>query len=91
MKQLHLTIHGKVQGVFFRETAKEKAEELGLVGYVKNMPDRSVEVVAQGNEDALKKMLEWCRIGTQWAKVEQVDEVWMDVGSAEFGEFKIVW
>ena len=90
MKQLHLTIHGNVQGVFFREKTKEKADELRLFGYVRNISDGTVEVVVHGDEQSLKKLLEWCRIGPRLAMVERVDEVWKDIGKTEFSEFKII-
>ncbi|MFZ2190371.1 MAG: acylphosphatase [Candidatus Magasanikiibacteriota bacterium] len=89
MKQLHLKIYGKVQGVYFRETTVEKAKEFGVVGYVKNMPDGTVEVVAEGEEEALKKLLEWCKIGPRLAKVEMVQEEWKEVEVTEFNKFKI--
>lgn len=91
MKHLHLKIHGRVQGVFFREEARQKSQELGLSGYVKNLPDGTVEVVAEGEEEVLKNMLEWCKIGPRHAKVEKVEESWNDVGESEFETFKIVY
>ncbi|HAT03772.1 MAG TPA: acylphosphatase [Candidatus Magasanikbacteria bacterium] len=90
MKQLHLIIHGKVQGVFFRETTKEKAQELGLFGYVKNMSNGTVEVVVEGDEERLKKLLKWCKIGTQYAKVDKVVEEWDDAVEVSFKDFRIV-
>ena len=61
MKCVHLLISGKVQGVFFRDNTRKKAEELGLKGYAKNLEDGTVEVVAEGNEekinDLIKRML----------------------------------
>ncbi|MBT4120624.1 MAG: acylphosphatase [Candidatus Magasanikbacteria bacterium] len=90
MKHLNLKIHGKVQGVFFREKTKQLAQELGLNGYVKNTSDNCVEVVVEGDELALKKLLDWCKIGTEYAEVGEVEEKWSDeVG--EFEEFKIVY
>lgn len=89
MKQLSLKIHGQVHGVFFRVKAKEKAQALDLVGWVKNSHDGTVEVVAEGGEAELKKLLEWCRIGPRLAKIERVEEGWKDVSNLTFNSFNI--
>jgi len=90
MKRLHLKIHGKAQGVFFREKTRQVAQDLDLKGYVKNTVDNCVEIVAEGEELALKKLLDWCKIGTEHADVNNVKEDWgNEVG--EFEEFKIVY
>ena len=47
-KEVYCTVHGEVQGVFFRQFVKEKADQLGVFGYAKNLPDGTVEIVAQG-------------------------------------------
>ncbi|MBU2542520.1 acylphosphatase [Patescibacteria group bacterium] len=91
MKHLHLKIHGHVQGINFRYYTREKAKELGLTGYVKNLPDGTVEVVVEGEEEVLKNMLEWCKIGPRHARVEKVGESWNDGGESEFETFKIVY
>lgn len=91
MKRLHLKIYGKVQDVFFRDETLESALNLGLVGYVKNMPDGSLEVVAEGEEEQLKKLLEWCKIGPRLARVEKVGEKWMEVVKVSFDDFKILY
>jgi len=91
MNQLHLTIHGQVQGVFFRDTACQKAREFGLTGWVKNCPDKTVEILVEGEKEDLKKMLKWCKEGSEYAKVEKVIEEWKEVEESEFGEFKIVY
>lgn len=79
MIQLHLIISGQVQGVFFRMNAKKRADELGLVGWVKNCDNGSVEMVLQGEKDVLERFVEWCRKGTDLAKVEGVEEDWGEV------------
>ncbi len=91
MNNLHLTIHGQVQGVFFRQTACEKASELGLTGWVKNNPDGTVEIVAEGREQDLKKLLEWCKEGPEYAHVERVVEEWRDVEERKFEEFRVMY
>ena len=72
-KQVILKIYGKVQGVFFRDYTQDQANKSGLAGWVKNMPDGTVEVCLQGEEDAVNKMIEWCREGSPPAKVDKVE------------------
>lgn len=72
MPTIELLISGKVQGVFYRASTKEKANELGLTGWVRNMPDGSVLVRASGNEQALAQLENWCHKGPERAIVTQV-------------------
>ena len=67
-----IIIKGKVQGVFFRVSAKEKADELGITGEVRNLPDGRVEVVACGDEARVQQLIAWCHKGPPRAKVEKV-------------------
>ncbi|MEM4663290.1 MAG: acylphosphatase [Candidatus Diapherotrites archaeon] len=76
IKELRVRVYGLVQGVFFRAFTRECAVSLGLKGYVRNMPDGSVEIVAQGEEEKLKKLLEKVKIGPPAAEVEHVEEQW---------------
>ena len=69
----HITVHGRVQGVWFRAGTKEKAEELGLTGWVMNRPNGSVEIHAQGEKSQLENFIAWCRQGTPAAKVTSLD------------------
>jgi len=73
-KALHYNIRvlGKVQGVWFRDSARKKARELGITGFVRNEPDGLVYLEAEGDEDALKKLVEWCWEGPEGAKVDKV-------------------
>lgn len=68
-----LKIHGRVQGVFYRQSTREKARELGLSGWVKNMPDGTVEALAAGPENVIDELIAWCRQGPAYARVEKVD------------------
>ena len=72
MLSRHIIISGRVQGVFFRKNAREKAEELKLFGWVKNTTDDKVEIFVQGNENEMNDFIEWCRQGSPKAKVENV-------------------
>ncbi len=66
------TISGKVQGVFYRASARQKAETLGLTGWVKNLPDGSVQLRATGPDGALAAMEAWCKVGPPGARVTEV-------------------
>lgn len=73
VERSHVYISGNVQGVFFRDSTRQKAEELGLAGWVKNMPDGRVEAVFEGAPDAVQEMIDWCKDGPSQASVEDVD------------------
>lgn len=68
---IHLIFYGKVQGVGFRKFVKRKADEFGIKGYVRNLPDGTVEVVAQGEKEVLNKFLEEIKEGPERAVVEK--------------------
>ncbi len=70
---LHFWVAGKVQGVYFRASTAKKAQKLNLAGWVKNLPDGRVEVLAQGNDDSLKQLLHWCQKGPVLAKVSNIE------------------
>ncbi len=71
-KHIQLKITGKVQGVWFRGSTQQKARELGIKGTVRNLPDGSVFVEAEGEEAILQQFIAWCRLGPELAKVENV-------------------
>ena len=66
-------IHGRVQGVFFRDTTRRRAEARGLAGWVRNRPDGTVEAVFEGDPEAVEAMLAFCREGPRGAGVERVE------------------
>lgn len=72
MATVHLIIKGKVQGVFFRATAKEVADGLGLKGWVKNTFDDNVEAMATGDDKLIQQFISWCRKGPRRAEVTDV-------------------
>ncbi len=77
LANLRAIVRGRVQGVFFRESTRRRAEQLGLVGYVRNLPDRTaVEVVAEGEKQKLGELLDFLGIGPPAAKVESVETKW---------------
>lgn len=73
MRHYNIRVKGKVQGVAFRFSTHAKAIKLGLTGLVKNMPDGSVYIEAEGKEEAINALIEWCYVGPPRAKVLEVD------------------
>ena len=72
IKHISIRVMGKVQGVWFRDSARRKAQELEITGFARNEPDGSVHIEAEGDEDALIKLAEWCRSGPERARVDAV-------------------
>lgn len=91
MKRLHLKIYGDVHGVFFRAYVLEKATGLGLTGYVKNVSDGTVEAVAEGEENKLNELKDWCKKGPDFAKVKNVEEDWKDIKKTEYNSFEVIY
>ena len=83
-------VYGRVQGVFFRATTQEVARELGLKGYVRNLPDGSVEAVFEGDEEGVRKAIEWCHRGPPTARVERVEVSWEEP-KGDYDDFVILW
>ena len=71
--RVHLYISGRVQGVFFRDSAQQAAQSAGVTGFVKNLRDGRVEVVAEGEDEAIQKLVQWCHSGPPAASVESVE------------------
>ena len=88
METIHLLITGKVQGVFFRATAKDVADEAGVKGWVKNTDDGKVEIVASGTKEQLNHFVEWCRKGPKRAVVSKVEH--HEIEYQAFANFQIV-
>ena len=83
-------VSGRVQGVFYRDSTRRKAVELGLVGTVRNLPDGSVEVVAEGPVGALEALLQWCRMGPPAAEVKDASAAF-GTPTGRFGNFSITY
>ena len=69
-----VVVHGNVQGVFFRDTARREAEARGVAGWITNRPDGAVEAVFEGNPDAVAALVEFCRRGPRGADVDSIDD-----------------
>ena len=78
MVRRRVTVTGRVQGVFFRETMRRRAESSRVAGWVRNNGDGSVEAVFEGEPKAVERLVDWCREGPRGARVE-----WVDVASEE--------
>jgi acylphosphatase len=72
--RLRLLIHGRVQGVWFRDSVRRTAAEHGVAGWAENLPEGSVEAVLEGEPDAVQAVAAFCRRGPRRARVDQVEE-----------------
>ena len=88
LKRIQVVVHGRVQGVFFRATAQREARQNGLTGWVKNRRDGAVEMVVEGEEDAVKDFLAWAQAGPSTARVDKVETKWRSY-TGEFSDFRI--
>lgn len=73
-KTVYFRVTGRVQGVFYRQSTRYTAQNLGLTGFVRNLPDGSVEALAHGDGPSIAALLEYCRQGPPNARVEQLVE-----------------
>ncbi|MBI2055446.1 MAG: acylphosphatase [Candidatus Sungbacteria bacterium] len=89
MKRAIIRIEGRVQGVFFRHSARICAEKLGITGQAGNEDDSSVTITAEGEEAALAELVEWCKKGPPLASVEKIDTEWQEA-TGEFKGFEII-
>jgi len=87
MPTFHLLIKGKVQGVFYRATAKEVAKKLGITGWIKNTNDGNVEALVTGTELLMQNFIAWCRSGPKGAQV--TDVIITEQPETEFENFTI--
>lgn len=89
LKQIHIRVYGRVQGVFFRASAQREARRLGLTGWVRNRKDQSVELVAEGEETGIKDLVAWAQAGPSAARVDKVEVRWRSF-AGEFFDFRII-
>ncbi len=88
LARLRMLVHGRVQGVFFRHAAAQEARSLGLRGWVRNLANGDVEIVAEGPRRELKILAAWANQGPRLARVTGVEEEWSDYRGDE-GDFTI--
>ncbi|MEK7536102.1 MAG: polyprenyl diphosphate synthase [Patescibacteria group bacterium] len=87
-KRLHIFVSGRVQGVFYRASAKRVADQHGLTGFARNLPDGRVEIVAEDGEAGLRALLDWCYRGSLLANVDGLSFDWLSA-TGEFNNFQI--
>ncbi len=73
IKKVNILVSGRVQGVFYRTSTKEKALELGINGWIMNKPDGSVYIEAEADESVLDQFIEWCKKGPMMARVDHIN------------------
>lgn len=88
MKRAHIFIEGRVQGVGFRHFTKIHAEEIGILGWVKNLPDGRVEAVLEGPLDHLREMVDYLEQGPGAGRVDELD-VEIEEATGEFSDFEV--
>jgi acylphosphatase len=88
--RVRLIIRGRVQGVWFRESTRREAVSLGVTGWVRNLPDGSVEAVVEGPEDRVRRLVSWCHKGPPAAVVSRVDET-QESWEGELAGFDVVF
>ena len=86
----HIYVSGRVQGVYYRKNARRSALSSGLTGWVRNLPDRRVEAVAEGESDRVEEFLRWCREGPSMAIVRDLEVSW-EAATGEFETFNIIY
>lgn len=87
MQALRVRVHGRVQGVMFRDSCRREADRLGVSGWVRNEPDGSVVGVFEG--DAVDDLVAWCRTGPRAARVERVDVTEVEASGSR--GFEVRW
>lgn len=90
IRTVNILISGRVQGVYFRRFTKNKAQELGIKGTVKNMPDGRVEIVAQADADILEPFIQWCHKGPITARVDKAELFEVSSNKIKFDRFEII-
>jgi acylphosphatase len=86
--RLHVFVSGRVQGVFFRAETADMARNLGLTGWVRNLPDGRVEALFEGEKENVEKALDFCRRGPPHAHVQNLDSKWEE-WKGEFHTFGV--
>ncbi len=84
--RVHLIIHGRVQGVAFRYSAEDVANRVGVAGWVRNLHNGTVEIIAEGQRSELEELIKWCQHGPSLARVTDVEVDWQEP-TGEFERF----
>jgi len=89
MIRARIFVRGKVQGVFFRENTKQKAQEIGLTGWVRNTDDGGVEAMFEGEREKILEIIDWGKTGPALAKVDNIEIEWQDFQN-KFSSFQVL-
>ena len=89
MYRIQVMISGDVQGVFFRISSQDKANELNLTGWVKNIFNNAVEIIAEGEREELSKFTGWLQLGPPNATIEKISIEWSEQPDRQFSSFEI--
>ena len=87
-QRVHVIVQGRVQGVYFRASTRDRARRLGLSGWVHNCRNGSVELIAEGEKAKLEQLVTWCHSGPPGAVVTNVEVEWQE-GTGEFVGFAV--
>jgi acylphosphatase len=87
-RTIAIWVSGKVQGVFYRQSTREKAMAIGINGQVRNLPDGRVHIIATGTNEQLEQLLEWCRHGPPKARVNGIESA--DIELRQFEGFQVI-
>lgn len=85
---LRLVVHGRVQGVFFRDSMRREAQRLGIAGWVRNRSDGTVEAVVRGEPTAVDTIVRWAHRGPEHARVERVE---IEPGEGAYSSFEVLY
>lgn len=92
MKRVRIHVTGRVQGVFYRVYTQKFARNLGVNGYVRNLPDGRVEIVAEGSEESLRKLAAWAKKeGSPYSRIDRTEERWENIEKFQFSDFQITF
>jgi acylphosphatase len=89
-ERAHVIIHGRVQGVFFRMETRNAARQRGATGWVRNLPDGTVEAVMEGSKEAVESLLEWCGRGPRLSRVGKLD-ITRESYTGEYDSFEVTY
>ncbi len=84
----HIIVRGLVQGIFFRVNTKEKAQQLGITGWVRNLDSDKVEIIAEEEKKKIEELIKWCKEDSSSARIEEIKIEWQSY-KAEFKNFDI--
>lgn len=92
MKRVRIYVTGRVQGVFFRAYTRDIARRLAIGGFVRNISDGRVEIVAEGSEDSLRELAAWAKNeGSPYSRIHSTKEEWENIEKPQFSDFQITF